>query len=206
MGKRELIRGLDGMSRVAEKGNDPFKNGDNAAAVIASAYYTREQEIGEAAQKELLRSMGKKLLTSRIYAPRPEEVADATLVDGLVEELEAARAWREGREGGGVLGFFAGGEAGGRPGRQAGEGRAAAGNDAARRGVLEEPCRAAVAGDRQQPPHQVPLELLCAGEGPRRPGAEGADPGEVVLPERGDVSGRTGDAGRFWNRRRTSIW
>ena len=37
IGRRELVKGLDGMSRVADKGNDPFSGGHNAAAVIASA-------------------------------------------------------------------------------------------------------------------------------------------------------------------------
>ena len=77
------------MSRVADRGNDPFKNGHNAAAVMASTFYCREQQIGEEAQKEILRFMEHKLLRSRIYQPRRDEEADVNLITGLVDDLEA---------------------------------------------------------------------------------------------------------------------
>src|ERR1700722_18194296 len=44
IGKRELLEGLDGMSRVAEMGKT-FAGGHTAAAVMASAFFCREQKI-----------------------------------------------------------------------------------------------------------------------------------------------------------------
>src|SRR5205807_5521525 len=41
IGRREIVKGLDGMSRVADRGNDPFTGGHNAAAVMASAFFCR---------------------------------------------------------------------------------------------------------------------------------------------------------------------
>jgi hypothetical protein len=92
IGRREILKGLDGMSRVADEGNDPFVNGHNAAAVLSSAFFCREQNLDEPTQKEILSLMEARLLTHRIYAPRPKEVADPELVDGLVKDLDAGIA------------------------------------------------------------------------------------------------------------------
>ena len=89
IGRRELVKGLDGMSRVADQGNDPFTGGHNAAAVMASAFFCREQKLGEGVQKELLALVKARLLTSRIYEPRPKQTADQWLVEGLVKDLDA---------------------------------------------------------------------------------------------------------------------
>ena len=89
IGQRELLKGLDGMSRVAEGGNDPFFGGHNAAAVMASAFFCREQKLDERTQKEIRSLIEARLLTSRIYAPRPKETADPALVEGLVKDLDA---------------------------------------------------------------------------------------------------------------------
>jgi hypothetical protein len=89
IGRRELVKGLDGMSRVAEPGNDPFFGGHTAAAVMSSAFFCREQKIGADTQKEILSLVEARLLKSRIYAPRPEEKADPELVSTLVKDLDA---------------------------------------------------------------------------------------------------------------------
>jgi hypothetical protein len=88
-GRRELLQGLDGMSRVADRGHDPFAGGHNAAAVIASAFFCREQKLDEGTRKQLLALVEARLLTSPIYEPRPDETADAALVEGLVQDLDA---------------------------------------------------------------------------------------------------------------------
>src|SRR5262245_51503599 len=53
IGPREIIKGLDGMSRVAEK-MDAFGGGHNAAAVISSAFFCREQGLDADTQREVL--------------------------------------------------------------------------------------------------------------------------------------------------------
>src|SRR5687768_12117733 len=53
IGPREIVKGLDGMSRVADKG-DAFGLGHNAAAVISSALFCREQKLDADTQKEIL--------------------------------------------------------------------------------------------------------------------------------------------------------
>jgi hypothetical protein len=87
-GRRELVKGLDGMSRVAE-GGDVFAGGHTAAAVMSSAFFCREQKIDADTQKEILSLVEARLLKSRIYAPRPEEKADPELVADLVKDLDA---------------------------------------------------------------------------------------------------------------------
>jgi hypothetical protein len=88
IGRREIVKGLDGMSRIAEKGNT-FGLGHNAAAVISSAFFCREQKLGADTQKEVLAFLDARLLTSPIYAaPRPDEKADPKLIDGLLEDLD----------------------------------------------------------------------------------------------------------------------
>src|SRR5689334_17995496 len=67
IGKREIVKGLDGMSRVAEQGN-VFGLGHNAAAVISSAFFCREQRLGPDTQKEILAFLDAGLLKSPIYA------------------------------------------------------------------------------------------------------------------------------------------
>ena len=87
IGRREIVKGLDGMSRVADKGNNPFSGGHNAAAVISSALFCKEQKLGAEVQKEMLAVIEARLLKSPIYAGRPEETADPKLVEGLLEDL-----------------------------------------------------------------------------------------------------------------------
>jgi hypothetical protein len=89
IGRRELLKGLDGMSRVAERGNDPFGGGHNAAAVMASVFFCREQKLDGPTQKEILSLVEGRLLTSPIYTPRPKETADPELVGALVKDLDA---------------------------------------------------------------------------------------------------------------------
>ena len=92
IGRREIVKGLDGMSRVAEKGN-VFGLGHNAAAVISSAFFCREQKLGADAQKEILAFLDARLLTSEIYkAARPKETADPKRIEGLLEDLDAGIA------------------------------------------------------------------------------------------------------------------
>src|SRR5262249_2754314 len=78
----------DGMSRVAEKG-DVFGGGHTAAAVMASAYFCREQKIDADTQKEILALVEGRLLKSPIYAARPEEKADAELLATFAKDLDA---------------------------------------------------------------------------------------------------------------------
>jgi hypothetical protein len=89
IGTREIVKGLDGMSRVADKGG-VFGLGHNAAAVISSAFFCREQQLDGDTQKELLAFLDARLLNNSIYAePRPQETADPQLVEGLLEDLDA---------------------------------------------------------------------------------------------------------------------
>ena len=41
VGRREILKGLDGMSRAADPGSPSFVNGHIAAAVISSAFFCR---------------------------------------------------------------------------------------------------------------------------------------------------------------------
>jgi hypothetical protein len=97
IGWREIVKGLDGMSRVAEKGNT-FGLGHNAAAVISSAFFCREQRLGADTQKEILTFLEARLLKNPIYAaPQPKEAADPKLVEGLLEDLDAGIATLRGK-------------------------------------------------------------------------------------------------------------
>jgi hypothetical protein len=97
IGAREIVKGLDGMSRVAEKGN-VFGLGHNAAAVISSAFFCREQKLDADTQKEILTYLDARLLKNPIYAEaRPKEAADPKLVEGLLEDLEAGIATLRGK-------------------------------------------------------------------------------------------------------------
>jgi hypothetical protein len=89
IGRREIIMGLDGMSRVADPGNNPFVNGHNAAAVMSSVFFCRNEKLEEDTQQEILSHVKARLLTKPIYAPREEEPADQQLVDSLVTDLDA---------------------------------------------------------------------------------------------------------------------
>src|SRR3954471_23659990 len=92
IGPREIVRGLDGMSRVAGKG-DVFGLGHNAAAVISSAFFCREQRLDAGTQKEVLAYLDARLLKNAIYGtPRPKEAADSMLAEGLLEDLDAGIA------------------------------------------------------------------------------------------------------------------
>ncbi len=88
IGRRELVKGLDGMSRVAEPGQNPFVGGHTAAAVMSSAFFCQEQKIDAGTQKEILSVVEARLLKSPIYMPRPEAKADLELVNGLVDDLD----------------------------------------------------------------------------------------------------------------------
>ncbi|HLK56663.1 MAG TPA: hypothetical protein VKU00_08870 [Chthonomonadaceae bacterium] len=88
IGRRELLEGLDGMSRVADAHNT-FAGGHTAAAVMASAFFCREQKLDNRTQKEILTLIETRLLKSSIYAPRPEEKVDPELIGALVKDLDA---------------------------------------------------------------------------------------------------------------------
>jgi hypothetical protein len=97
IGAREIVKGLDGMSRVADRGGT-FGLGHNAAAVISSAFFCREQALDGDTQKEMLAFLDARLLKSSIYAePRPQETADPKLVEGLREDLDAGIATLRGK-------------------------------------------------------------------------------------------------------------
>jgi hypothetical protein len=89
IGRREIIMRLDGMSRVADPGNDPFVGGHNAAAVISSAFFCRNEKLEEDTQREILSLIKARLLTKPIYAPLANETADQELVGNLVKDLDA---------------------------------------------------------------------------------------------------------------------
>jgi hypothetical protein len=97
IGPREIVKGLDGMSRVADKRNT-FAGGHNAAAVISSAFFCREQKLDADTQKEILAYLGARLLNNPIYAAaRPKEAADPKLIEGLLEDLDAGIATLRGK-------------------------------------------------------------------------------------------------------------
>ncbi len=98
IGPREIVKGLDGMSRVADQGRNPFGDGHNAAAVISSAFFCREQKLDGDIQKEILVHLEGRLLTSPIYAKaRPKEAAEPNLVEGLLDDLDAGIATLRGK-------------------------------------------------------------------------------------------------------------
>jgi len=97
IGPREIVKGLDGMSRVAETGNT-FGLGHNAAAVISSAFFCREQKLDKDTQNEILAFLDGGLLKNPIYAAaRPKEAADPNLTEGLLEDLDAGIATLRGK-------------------------------------------------------------------------------------------------------------
>src|SRR4051794_27015741 len=97
IGPREIIKGLDGMSRVADAGNT-FAGGHNAAAVISSAFFCHEQKLDADTQKEILTYLDARLFKNPIYAAaRPSEAADPRLVEGLLEDLDAGIATLRGK-------------------------------------------------------------------------------------------------------------
>src|SRR4051812_21550444 len=97
IGPREIIKGLDGMSRVADTGN-AFAGGHNAAAVFSSAFFCREQKLDAETQKEILAYLDARLFKNPIYAAaRPKEAADPTIVEGLLEDLDAGIATLRGK-------------------------------------------------------------------------------------------------------------
>ncbi len=97
IGPREIVKGLDGMSRVVEKRNT-FAGGHNAAAVISSTFFCREQKLDADTQKEILAYLDARLLKNPIYAAaRPKEAADPRLVEGLLEDLDAGIATLRGK-------------------------------------------------------------------------------------------------------------
>ena len=97
IGPREIIKGLDGMSRVADKGNT-FVGGHNAAAVISSAFFCREQKLDADIQKEIMAYLEARLLKNSIYETAlPKEEADPKLVEGLLADLDAGIAELRGK-------------------------------------------------------------------------------------------------------------
>lgn len=97
IGSHQIIKGLDGMSRVTETGNT-FGLGHNAAAVISSVFFCREQNLDGDTQKEVQEFLDSRLLKNAIYqTPRPTEKADPMLVEGLVEDLDAGIATLRGK-------------------------------------------------------------------------------------------------------------
>jgi hypothetical protein len=89
VGRPDVVRGLDGMSRAADPGSNPFGTGHCAAAVISAAFFCQEQRLGAEAQRGIRAVLDARLLTNPIFAPRPEEKADPDLVAGLVQDLDA---------------------------------------------------------------------------------------------------------------------
>jgi hypothetical protein len=97
IGRREVVKGLDGMSRVADRG-DTFAGGHNAAAVISTAFFCREQRLDADTQRELLAYLDARLLKNPMYAAaRPKEAADPKLAEGLLEDLDAGIATLRGK-------------------------------------------------------------------------------------------------------------
>ena len=85
------------MSRVAEKRNT-FAGGHNAAAVISSTFFCREQKLDADTQKEILAYLDARLLKNPIYAAaRPKEASELRLVEGLLEDLDAGIATLRGK-------------------------------------------------------------------------------------------------------------
>jgi hypothetical protein len=89
VGRREILKGLDGMSRAADPGSPSFVNAHVAAAVISSAFFCREEKLDDETRKELLSLVETRLLRKPIFEPRKEERADPELVAGLVKDLDA---------------------------------------------------------------------------------------------------------------------
>lgn len=87
--RREILKGLDGMSRAADVGSYSFVNAHLAAAVISSAFFCREQQLDDETRKELLSVVEARLLTKPIFEPRQAERAEPELVVGLVQDLDA---------------------------------------------------------------------------------------------------------------------
>jgi hypothetical protein len=97
IGPPEIIKGLDGMSRVADQGKT-FAGGHNAPAVISSAFFCREQKLDADTQREILAYLDARLLKNPIYAAaRPKETADPRLVEGLLEDLDTGIATLRGK-------------------------------------------------------------------------------------------------------------
>jgi hypothetical protein len=85
------------MSRVADTGN-VFAAGHNAAAVISSAFFCREQKFDPATQKKILAYLDAPLLKSPIYAvARPKAAANPKLVEVLLADLDAGIATLRGK-------------------------------------------------------------------------------------------------------------
>jgi hypothetical protein len=75
-----------------------FGLGHNAAAVISSAFFCREQNLDADTRKEILSFLDARLLKSPIYsAPRPKQTADPKLVEGLLEDLDGGIATLRGK-------------------------------------------------------------------------------------------------------------
>jgi hypothetical protein len=89
VGRREILKGLDGMSRAADPGSYSFVNAHLAAAVISSAFFCREENLDDETRKEVLSLVETRLLTRPLFEPRTEERADPDLVAGLVQDLDA---------------------------------------------------------------------------------------------------------------------
>ncbi len=88
LGQREIVKGLDGMSRVADEGASAFTAGHRAAAVMSSAFFCRENSLDAETQAAILSLVEARLLVGPIFAPRPEESADPELIHGLVKDLD----------------------------------------------------------------------------------------------------------------------
>lgn len=88
VGRKEILKGLDGMSRAADPGSPSFVNGHMAAAVISSAFFCREEKLDDETRKEVLTLVKTRMLTKPLFEPRKEERADPDLVAGLVQDLD----------------------------------------------------------------------------------------------------------------------
>ena len=90
IGTSEILKGLDGMSRTSIKGRNPFVDAHNAAAVIASGFFCREQEVPAETQEALKSFIERRLFKNPIYQHgQPEEDAGPDLIEGLVVDLRA---------------------------------------------------------------------------------------------------------------------
>jgi hypothetical protein len=89
VGRREILQGLDGMSRAADPGSPTFVNGHLAAAVISAAFFCRDEKLDDDTRKELLSLVEARMLKKPLFEPRKDEKADPELVAGLVQDLDA---------------------------------------------------------------------------------------------------------------------
>lgn len=82
-----LTLGLNGLSRA--HGQDYFRDGHLAASVIAAYFLCHENGLGEPTQDAIKSRIDHELRGDAIFIPAPEEPADATLLEQLLETFAA---------------------------------------------------------------------------------------------------------------------